>query len=308
MVRDIGDTENLDRIGGGNPFTTATIRNLVPEASVNSIIKCDPNDVFVRDFRKRGIQVHVIPAPGMTRFKNIRNPQNPDKRTQYVYDIQNPISPEDLDQVQSEIVDGAIILVTPVFGEVPPKSIAKLKERGKFVALMPQGNWRHRLKDGRVIQVPWLGFEEALRFVDVVIFSREDITIDGVFDEALFNNIVELSPLTILTQGHEGATIYKKGDKPLQVKAFKLTPEEEAEGDFVGAGDVFAATWVVEFMRTGDIRLAVKLANLLAASKILRVGGGNGLDSIPNNKQYAQFKIQYKKRIEEFHRLNHYVS
>src|SRR5262249_11825478 len=72
-----------------------------------------------------------------------------------------------------------------------------------------------------------------------------------------------LAPLAVITAGSDAATIYEHGRQIVQVPALHADPV-----DFTGAGDVFAAAFLIGYRETGDPVRAAHLAHAPAAYAI----------------------------------------
>ena len=61
-------------------------------------------------------------------------------------------------------------------------------------------------------------------------------------------------PIGVLTADRDGALLFVNGDR------YEVRPRPATETDPTGAGDVFAATFLVEYQRSGDPWLAAAAA------------------------------------------------
>jgi sugar/nucleoside kinase (ribokinase family) len=86
--------------------------------------------------------------------------------------------------------------------------------------------------------------------------------------EEIGRDLLGIAPLVALKLGSEGSLVTLQGGKQLQVDAHQA----ERVVDVTGAGDAFAAGFVVEYVRSGDPRKAAEAANRLAAGVVARRG------------------------------------
>ena len=86
--------------------------------------------------------------------------------------------------------------------------------------------------------------------------------------EDIAASLLEISPLVVLTLGAEGCLVAHEGQM-LRVPASTA----EAIADATGAGDAFAAAFVVEYLQTRNVTAAAEAANRLAAGVVSRAGG-----------------------------------
>ena len=82
-------------------------------------------------------------------------------------------------------------------------------------------------------------------------------------------------PLIALTRGSAGALLYQQGQPP---ESFAGYPAREV--DPTGAGDVFAAAFLVQLYRCGDARVAMDFANRVAACSV----ESTGVSGIPTSE------------------------
>jgi sugar/nucleoside kinase (ribokinase family) len=285
-----------DHLGGGVSYSAVTAARLGHDAH---IITKGYNDVYVKDLESMGVTVHVLPSKvdRMTIFKNEYDTDG--KRQQIVEERQEPITMEDYmsNNFPIDILNKATVIVAPVIGEVDVRLFPKLRG-AKLLGLIPQGYFREVGTDGMVSQKRWSGFNPYLDNVDVTVLSEEDIIIANNFDQRLFEQIASESLSTVLTKGKRGASVYLGNILDHEVNAFLLKKSEE--NDFIGAGDVFAGAFFTELLKeNATYKSASTAATFYAALKIMKLSGV-GINSIPTEEQYREFKKEQKERIKEF--------
>jgi len=79
--------------------------------------------------------------------------------------------------------------------------------------------------------------------------------------------LLDISPLAVLTLGNRGCLVATRQGR-LEVEAEPV----EVVRDATGAGDAFAASFVVEYLRSRDLLSAAHAANRLAGSVVSRIG------------------------------------
>jgi sugar/nucleoside kinase (ribokinase family) len=128
--------------------------------------------------------------------------------------------------------------------------------------------------DGRVSSKPWQDAERVLSRVDVLVFSEQDV--GG--DEVLIQRYLELAQTGVVTRGRRGATVFSAGSCR-HFPAFRAH-----EVDPTGAGDVFAAAFMVRLRETGDPFEAAPFANCAASFSI----EGPGVSAVPSRRQVEE--------------------
>ncbi len=201
-------------------------------------------------------QWHVVPAGSTTTFENRYTAGG---REQRVLETAITIS---AGHVPPSWREAPLVLLGPVIGDVDP-DLGSVFPETSIVGLCAQG-WLRRLEGGRVragsvdADAPWL-------IGDVVFVSEEDV--DEPEKVEVWRRHVHV---VVLTRGARGATVWDETGRH-EVPAF---PAREV--DPTGAGDVFAASFLVAKQETGDNLVAGRFA-AAAASLVVQ---GEGLRAI----------------------------
>lgn len=212
-----------------------------------------------------GVQVACTPAAATSTFENRYAGGT---RIQYIRAVAAPL---DGSAVPESWRDAQIALLAPLTNEVMPG--VEQRFRGAQLGATPQGWLRRWGADGLVSLDGWGTVVERLAALDAVVLSEDDVQRDQATIELLRRRL----PLLVVTHSSRGATLYRDGRATL-FPAFPV-----AEVDPTGAGDVFAAAFLVELRRTGDPGRACVFANC-AASFAVEAPGAEG---IPTPAQIA---------------------
>ncbi|MCH8062661.1 MAG: hypothetical protein IH861_09170 [Chloroflexi bacterium] len=129
-----------------------------------------------------------------------------------------------------------------------------------------QGWLRRWDEDGRVSSGDWNG-DDILPGVDAAILSEDDIS-----DSKRLERWKDLTPVLIFTRGARGAELHYEG-RWNHIDAFPVN-----EIDPTGAGDVFAAAYLVRYRETGDPLESARFA-ACAASFCVEKPGVQGIAS-----------------------------
>jgi 1D-myo-inositol 3-kinase len=164
-----------------------------------------------------------------------------------------------------------IMLLGPLAQELSPTFVHSLpRQPGSILAATPQGWLRRWDADGRVWPTRWEQAEEILPLLDVLILSHDDLLpfADGKRDaaDALLLDWSLRVPLLVATDGRAGATLFQHG-VPTRFPAYLAH-----EVDPTGAGDVFAAAFLVHLSQYNDPRAATNFANCVASLSVERPG------------------------------------
>lgn len=216
-------------------------------------------------------------APATTVFENS---YHQGFRTQYLRSCAPALTYAD---IPSTWLDAPVLLLAPLAQEIPPALISNLPRRtGSLLAATPQGWLRRWDADGRVWPTPWEAAEELLPLLDVLILSHDDLL--PFADNQRTAADVQLAswsthvPLLVATDGRHGATLFERGT------ATHFPAYPACEIDPTGAGDVFAAAFLVHLHLHHDAHAAMDFASCVASFSV----EGHGIASIPALEKIQQ--------------------
>lgn len=200
------------------------------------------------------VAVRQIVAPATTVFENVYTAEG---RTQTIHAVAGRLSPE---HVPASWRRAPIVHLGPIADEVDPALINLFND--SVVGVGPQGWMRRWDERGRVRQVPWATAAEVLPLAAVTFVSLEDLA-----DRAILREYRQLARVLVVTAGAEGCTVFCRGEQ----RAFPA-PVVEVK-DATGAGDIFAAAYLVRFHQTnGNLWDAAVFANQVAAASVSERG------------------------------------
>ncbi|MBI4328564.1 MAG: ribokinase [Chloroflexi bacterium] len=205
------------------------------------------------------IEVVSVPGPATTTF---RNDYSPEGRRQAVLALAAPLN---LTHVPWAWLDTQVLLLAPVVGEVDSTLIGRFRK--SLVGVAAQGWLRRWSEIGGPVSVLGIEALRGLPTVGAVFLSEEDFV--GTEEDVVA--ALERTPIIVVTHGARGARLWWQGQW-LEVPAFPAS-----EVDPTGAGDVFAAAYLVRLSETRD---PVKAALFASAAASLAVEG-EGIQGIP---------------------------
>ena len=226
----------LDRIGeatrpgGAALFAAVTAHRL----GLSVGLLTSHGDDFPLDLIPSKIEVVSIPAADTTRFEHR---QSAGGRVSHVRAVADPLTVAD---VPDDWREAALTLLAPVLDEVDPM-IATLFTDGA-VGAAAQGWLRDTAPDGLVVPRTWRSPDRLLQSVQALFLSREDIL--GQEDEVV--EWFQRMPVGVLTADRDGALLFVNGER------YEVHPRAAREVDPTGAGDVFAATFLIQYQRASD--------------------------------------------------------
>jgi sugar/nucleoside kinase (ribokinase family) len=202
-----------------------------------------------------------------TRFVNKYNKRG--QRTQRVESVAPDIRSADL--LPSHL-QANIIHFSPILDEVHHSCIESARSYGALVSLDVQGYTR-KLEGENVKPQKWDDASLILRHVDVVKCNNDELELifEMESDLSAVTHVLSLGPrIVIVTKDQAGATIYTRNsqiDIPLVLA--------EKQVDTTGCGDIFSISFLLEYMRTGDVKRAGLFGATCASFNVESVGPYN---------------------------------
>ncbi len=163
-----------------------------------------------------------------------------------------------------------VVMLSPVFREVKTSMVSRFA--GALLGVAPQGWLRRTAAEGRVVATEWFD-GEVLERTDVVVLSEMDVT-DGRIPEGW----LEHDGIFVLTRGRRGAVMRHEG------RWYEIPAYPAREVDPTGAGDVFAAAFLIRYFESKDAFSAGVFASCAASMKV----EGTGAGAIPTRDQVQQ--------------------
>ncbi len=217
-----------------------------------------------------GINLHVVPSLQTTVFENI---YHDGQRTQYLHSRAALLSP---DELPPHWQAPKTVLLGPICDEVSLDfldffaSQGDKSQRGTITCACPQGWMRQWGASNLVSQKP-IGDWQLLAKADIISMSEADVGGDW----ALIEHIASLANILLVTQGANGAVVFEKGHR----RHFPALPVEEV--DPTGAGDIFAAAFLLKYAEERQVEQAVNFAHLAAGLSVQ----GKGMASVPGRAE-----------------------
>ena len=217
---------------------------------------------YPRDALPAGIDVVGVPSPRTTVYRVEESRRG---RTLTLLARASDIEGEHLPEAWRE---APLALLCPVCAEVDPGLAAAFEQAS--VGVLPQGWMRARGKGGVVAPERWEDADLVLPHASAVVVSEEDVAPFEKDAVEWFQRV----PVGAVTRGARGATLFVNGE-PYHVEA-----DRAAAVDATGAGDVFAATLLIEYEREGNYWDAAAAAACAAAMSV-EAPGAAGIPDRP---------------------------
>lgn len=258
-------------LGGTASYVSLVARQLGRRPAI--LTSVGPDFEFFQVFEHGGIPVCNKAAAETTVFENI---YHNGIRTQYLHARADTLNAGD---VPAEWCTVPVVLCCPIADEVDFSLLQAFPN--SLVGATIQG-WLRQWDDYRRVFPKAMDWSR-LAGADVVILSDADIA--GF--EAALTEIAAVVDVLVMTQGASGAVVFQGGQQ-LHFPAFPVK-----EVDATGAGDVFAAAFLIHYSETRDIALSAAFAHC-AASFVVE---GVGVRNLPGPDLLLERFGEYKTRF-----------
>jgi 1D-myo-inositol 3-kinase len=261
-------------IGGTVTYAALTAQRLGWRAGI--VTSASPDLLARLPESLPGVAVAAKPATHSSTFANI---YEDGKRRQYLRARAESLGVAD---VPPAWLQARVVLLGPLTQEVAPE-LASLFT-GALIGATPQGWLRQWDSEGLITPAPWANAADILPRLDALILSRDDVTPRNPTEQqrqeaaALLQHWAQATRLMVVTQGAKGATLYWQGT----TRRFPAFPAQEVEP--TGAGDVFAAAFLLQYALAQDPYAATRYANCVASFVVEKPG----TEGIPTPQQVAE--------------------
>lgn len=250
--------------GGAATYSSRMARALGCQVQVLTSLRPDV------DVRPALIDIEVVryPSDHTTTFENVYTSAG---RRQTLHAVAERLTPDRFPTV----LTADVVHLAPIAQEVDLGWLDRFP--GALIGVTPQGWLRAWDAQGRISPIGWAEAAEVLPRADVVIISIEDVA----HNEDLVQHWAAQANMLVVTRGAHGCSIHQHGDS-VAVPAHLVHVV-----DATGAGDIFAAAFLVRLRQSNDPVVAARFANGLASQSITR----RGLDSIPTPAEIERFLV-----------------
>jgi sugar/nucleoside kinase (ribokinase family) len=258
------------RPGGAALYAAVTAQRL----GLSAAILTSHADDFPLDQVPSQIEVVATEAPATTAFEHREAKR---ARVLRARSTARSLSVEDL---PADWRPAPLVLLAPVLQEVDPMLAAAFPDAAVGAEL--QGWLRATDAEGAVSAATWTSPDAALGRLQAIFVSRHDV----LGQEAQVTEWVQRVPLAVVTAGAAGAILYVNGDR------YEVRPRRAREVDPTGAGDVFAATFLIHYDRHGDAWEAAEAATCAASLSV----EGEGWSAVPDAATLSAALEAYRAR------------
>ncbi len=266
--------DGRDVLGGSASYAALTAQKLGWDAAV--LTAASPDFVPERDMP--GIGVRMRASASTTRFVNRYDSAG--NRQQFMLaradDVDVSLAPDEWRAPDA-------LLLASVAAEIPPR--AALAFEARVVGVIAQGWLRDVGPDGAVSPRPWPHPAADLEGVHVLFLSVHDV--GG--DVAKAREMLDLVPMVALTRGWQGMELMTRD----AVHTVPTLPRREV--DPTGAGDVFAAGFVLRYAESEDPLDAAAFACCTASCAV----EGLGTSTLGDRAEVEKRLLLREQQIED---------
>lgn len=178
--------------------------------------------------------------------------------------------------IPSAYLDAKMFLLCPIDYETGPDLLEKLHDSGKGRLSMELSGFGGASSSGRgdFIEQRQQYLRDIVRYFEIVKAGQEDcMRVFGADGEKNLEGIARKltewgAKIAVITRGEDGAMAYSKDTGFTCCDAIECKVE-----DLTGAGDVFHAGFIAEYLRSGDIEKSLVKGMTVSSFVIARTGG-----------------------------------
>jgi sugar/nucleoside kinase (ribokinase family) len=194
--------------------------------------------------------------------------------------VRGAARPLTVDDLPADWRAAPLVLLAPVLQEVDPALVSAFPDAA--IGAEAQGWLRAVDREGAVTPAPWSWSGPVLDRLQALFVSAHDVR----GQEARVTEWVQRVPLAVVTAGAAGALLYVNGDR------YAVRSRRTREVDATGAGDVFAAAFLIHYDRHGDPWEAAEAATCAASLSV----EGEGWSTVPDAATLGATLEAYRAR------------
>jgi sugar/nucleoside kinase (ribokinase family) len=287
-TKDIGPV-----LGSPAAYGSVALARLGMKTGIVTKIGADMPNELLGPFREAGVDIRGMHVGEATTIDYLVYDEKGNKTLQYVREA----PPLYVSDIPDEYLSASVIHICPMNYEVPLETVQSLRKLGVRLSVDLGGyggatSVEHPIDNEKKRKVVF----ELMRNFDIIrasvedcrhIFGERDRLEEYAIDEFLGSG----ASVAVVTLGEKGVVARSKEDGAHRIPAY---PAHAI--DPTGAGDVFSAGFLAEFVRTGDLRGAILFGSAVSSIVVERTGGV--LPSrMPTNMEVHDRVVRYTKLL-----------
>ncbi|MHA2140845.1 MAG: carbohydrate kinase family protein [Candidatus Thorarchaeota archaeon] len=278
LSRDLTITpeRRIETLGGGPAYAMIAPKIGALGAGIISCVGEDFEEEHIETLKSAGLNVSGIQKRGARSTRFINEYDTEGNRVQKVESIGSPLTPSD---ILPQYMGASIYHFSPLSAEeISQPLIESVRVGGPLISIDVQGFLRG-IEDEKVVMRDWSERDQILALADVVKFDEAELkrAYDSQSELSAVTELLNIGPrMVLVTRDRRGSTIYTRNtqkDIPLVLA--------NAQTDQTGCGDVYTISFLLEYMRTGDVKRAGLFGATCSSFNVETIGPFN----LPNREQ-----------------------
>lgn len=233
---------------------------------------------------RRGIKIKGETTTNLLIYDELGN-----KRIEYLKKAPDIL----FDDIPEDYLNAGIIFICPINYEVPVETVEAIRKNSKAILAVDLGGYGGAASSEHPGNRKFL--KELVGYFDIVKASSEDCWhLFGVREEEekIANFFIKCGAnIGIVTLGEKGCSVATKTDK------FKIPAFPAKVVDHTGAGDVYCAGFLTEYLRTKNVRKSALFACATSSLVIERTGGVTSSRMPTTSKVQKRMSKTFPERV-----------
>ena len=273
LSRDLIITPETKResLGGGTAYAMLAPSLDAIDAGIISKVGEDFEQEYWNTLESSGLVLTGLQKSGSKSTRFVNKYDTKGNRVQFVEALAEPITPADFSDLH---LDANIIHFSPLTAsEINIDCIKLARSNAKVTSIDIQGYVRSIDSSDMVIPKDWDERDEILGLVDVVKFNESELktTLNAESELSAASQILSLGPrIVLVTHDVKGSIIYTR-DSQITIPLVSAN----AQVDSTGCGDVYAIGFLIEYMRSSNLKQAGLFAATCSSFNVETIGPYN---------------------------------
>ncbi len=260
-----------EALGGGTAYAMLAPSLNAFDAGIISRVGEDFEQEYWKTLKSSGLVLTGLRKSGSKSTRFVNKYDTNGNRVQMVEALAEPITPADFTDIH---LDANIIHFSPLTAsEIDIDCIRLARSNAKVTSIDVQGYVRSIDSSGMVIPRNWVERDEILGLVDVAKFNESELkmSVDAESELSAASQILSLGPrIVLVTHDTKGSIIYTR-DSQITIPLVSAN----AQVDSTGCGDVYAISFLLEYMRSSNLKRAGLFAATCSSFNVETIGPYN---------------------------------
>ncbi len=260
-----------EALGGGTAYAMLAPSLNAFDAGIISRVGKDFEQEYWKTLKSSGLVLTGLRESGSKSTRFVNKYDTKGNRVQMVEALAEPITPADFSDFHR---DANIIHFSPLTAsEIDIDCIKLARSNAKVTSIDVQGYVRSIDSSGMVIPRNWVERDEILGLVDVAKFNESELkmSVDAESELSAASQILSLGPrIVLVTHDTKGSIIYTRDSQitiPLVIA--------NAQVDSTGCGDVYTIGFLLEYVRSSNLKRAGLFAATCSSFNVETIGPYN---------------------------------